>query len=197
MATLPTVPGPFTDGTAPTMTQLQQLAYAVSFLSDRDVSPIWHFYQDSSESLTANSWNSITYNHNVIDSDGVHASGGVAQIVTQGYYAVEACIGLSVTSTGFSFIGAFLWTAGANNPHFTSGTTLRFGPRGCNGVNNNSSNTGCTPIDICPNVCYPGDTIQPQVYVTAALSLKANTNDSWNEGRFSANFTGAWIAEGS
>lgn len=197
MATLPTVPGPFTDGTAPTIVQLNQLSYAVSFIANNNVRPTWHFYKTTSNSLTQNAWNSPSYGTVAFDSDSVH-SGGAVQVNTQGYYEVEACFDISVDATAFHALGSFLWTAGSSNPHFTSGTTLQFGGRGGSGVNDGSSNTAICITDICPNVCYPGDTIQPQVYVTdTGLTLKVNTNDSWNEGRFVCNFTGRWICEGT
>lgn len=201
MATLPTIPGPFTDLTAPTMAQLRQLGQAVSFISDCTVRPNWHLYQQQTGmTLAANTWNGQATNTNAYtvayDNDGV-AGAKSANIVTQGYYAVEACFGVAVDATSFTLVGAFLWTAGANNPHFTSGTTLRFGARGGNTVSDNSSNTFYCTSDICPNVCYPGDSIQPQINPSVSITMKTNTNDSWNEGRFVANFTGMWIAEGT
>lgn len=200
MATLPTVPGPFADGTAPTLVQLQQLAGAVSFISDCDVRPTWHLYQTNTQSLSASTWTNLGTaggNNVAFDSDGVSSGSGVATIVTQGYYAVEACADIAVSSPAFTFLVAFLWKAGANNPHFTNGTTLRFGARGGNIVTDASANTAYCASDICPNVCYPGDTIVPQVFASAAIGLKYNTNDAYNEGRFVANFTGYFISEGT
>lgn len=195
MAALPSIPT-FLDDTAPTMADLQALSYAVKFTSDMTVRPAWHFYKTSTFALTASTWNSPQYSTVAYDNDGVQSS-GVAKIVTQGYYAVEACFDIGPTSSEITFLGTFLWTAGPSNPHFTSGTTLQFGPRG-GGVNSeNIADSALCITDICPNVCYPGDTIQPQVYVSAAATLQVNSNGSYHNGRFVANFTGCYVAMGS
>jgi hypothetical protein len=197
MTALPTIPS-FTDLTAPSLTDLTNLSYAVSFTADCDVRPTWHFYRTATMSLTANAWNLIPTNQTAFDSDGVKGSGGAgAVIVTRGYYAVEGCVDVSVTSVGQIVIGAFLWTAGASNPHFTAGSTLVFGGKGGNSTDDNSSNSAYTFSDLCPRVCYPGDTIQPQVWTSFAFTLKYNSNDAFNEGRFVPNFTGIWVGQGT
>lgn len=202
MASLPTLPGPFTDNTAPTLGQLQQLSYAVSFIADATLRPTWHLFKTTTTALTASTWNTLSGGtvNAAYDNDGVFTSSTAfkATIVTQGYYAVEANLDLAATSTAMAFIPAFLFTAGPSNAHFTSGTTIYFGARGGDNVNDNTSDSATCIADLVPAVCYPGDTIQPVVYVTsAAAAIQFNTNGSFCKGRFVCNFTGYWAGQGT
>jgi hypothetical protein len=120
-----------------------------------------------------------------------------AVIQTQGYYAVEACFDINPSSSSLTFLGSFLWTAGENNPNFTAGTTLQFGGRGGNTPSDNAADPAICISDICPNVCYPGDTILPQVWVSATSTLQINSNSAYNSGRWVGNFTGYYVAFGT
>lgn len=196
MSTLPTVPT-FTDGES-SLAHLESLASAVSFLSSCDMRPMWHFYKTATQSIASSTWTTVAYNYVAADSDGVYAGGtvGEATIVTQGYYVVEACAG-ALTSAAQGFYTRFLWTAGTHNANYSSGTSLVFGQTG--GETNGQANQDaqlCFSAP-CPYVCYPGDTIQAQVFSTGAISLAYNENVSYLKGRFAANFTGYWLRTGS
>jgi hypothetical protein len=193
MATLPTVPSFGANDTS--LTNLQNLSYSVSFLINCGVRPLWHFIRTATFSMSAG-FNNPGYATVIYDSDGVQTS-GLAQIVTQGYYAVEGCSDLSTGSSGIAFDTRFLLTAGANNPHLTLGSTRVFGQRGGNSVATASTDTAVTLTDICPIVCYPGDTLQYDTYVNSATSLNFNQNTSYIAGRFVANFTGYFVRTGT
>lgn len=200
MTALPTVPGPFADDTAPSLTQLQQLSGAVSFLSDATFRPLWHLYKASGASLVSG-WNVIAGPGSVAyDNDGVHQGGlFAATIVTQGYYSVEACLGIKPNATATAFMAGFTFTAGAGNPHNAPGTVIRFGARGGSSVNDNTADSWLTPADDCPQVCYPGDILAPAVYVSGAQTLSVNSSPvpSYISGRFNLNFTGFWTGQGT
>jgi len=182
---------------------LNALAYAVQFLVDDDVRPVWHFYKDSaSQSLTASIFATVTYNHNPIDSDGVYAAthNGVATIQTQGYYAVEACVPFAPGTFG-SMAGLnvnFLFTAGSGNPHYPAGVTIQFGIRGSSPVTDATGDTVVCITDIVPVCCYPGDTIAVQAFSGLFnATINTNLNGSWESQRIVPNFTGYWVALGT
>lgn len=197
---IPTIPS-FVAG-APALTDLQNLAYASSFLIDHGTRPTWKFIASTiSGSVTANTWTVVPVNTSIYDSDGVwsSASNG-AVIVTQGYYALEACVQPEISATRFNFITAFKWTAGTNNPHSASSPAW-FGYRGIDtSTVSGASNSGCISA-ITPVPMYPGDTLQAMLYLTSGVTLEANDNAGqptiFMAGRFSMQFTGRWVREGS
>lgn len=197
---IPVVPT-FTAG-APSLANLNALSYAAQFLCDNDILPAWSvFLYTSTQAVTASTWTTVGYNKVAYDSDGVTTS-SISQpsIVTQGYYAVTACVQLEATSGGSDmYTAAFLVTTGANNPHFTSGTTQYFGYKG-----GKMSSTGQAAADnaVClsdevPMVLYPGDKLAVQVYTTAAKTIDYNQNTSYIQGRFATKFTGSFLRTGS
>lgn len=195
---LPSIPT-FTAG-APSINQLNALSYAVSFLCDNDVRPAWSFFMyTGTQSVSANTWTNVSFDHTAFDSDGVQ-SYPYAVIKTQGYYGLSACVQPEANAnTTDLFAAAFLFTAGANNPHYTSGNTQFFGYKG-----SGLSSTGSAAADnaFClsgetPMVLYPGDKISVSVYITAAHTLDYNQNTSYIRGRFATKFTGHWLRSGS
>lgn len=194
---LPSVPA-FTAGT-PTLTQLNALSYAVEFLAVNDTRPAWSFFMYSStQSVSASTWTNVAYDHTAFDSDGVQ-SYPFAVIKTQGYYAVTACVQIEANANTTDLAAAaFLFTAGASNPNFTTGTTKNFGYRG-----GGLSSTGSAAADnaICLSaptqvVLYPGDKLSVQVYLSASHTLDINQNTSYIRGRFATKFTGHWLRTG-
>jgi hypothetical protein len=194
MATVPTVPS-FDDGDT-SLLKLQQLSQAVSFLADCDIHPLWHFYNSHASSLVnsdtwieAGSATSVAW-----DNDGVQDSGW-AEIVTQGYYAVEACVPYESIGTSNDLYARFLYTAGSNGT-LDSGTTRPFGTAGGQAVQSSSQDTVFCLSDIVPVCCYPGDVIEVQLYYTSDVTLNYNQNTNYVSGRFPFNFTGYWLREG-
>lgn len=201
---LPSVPT-FTAG-APSIAQLNALSYAVSFLVDDDVRPIWKvFLFNGTQALTASVWNNVTFDHVAIDSDGVSTGAGtksVPAIVTQGIYDLEACVQLeAVAGTGQMFTTAFLFTAGANNPHFAPNATQYFG-YGASRISSTAQAAADNAMCIAsttPMVCYPGDKLNVAIFPSAAYTLdfNENPNTSYIQGRLATLFTGMWSHVGS
>jgi hypothetical protein len=197
---IPTVPQFVTGDTS--ITKLQQLSYAVSFIIDCDIRPTWHMYKKSTQAIPGTTWTPIASGTIAYDCDGVGAGTPmIADIVTTGYYAVEMCTQIVCTSANWKFFTSFLLTAGTSNPHYTSGTTLIFGVRQQMTTDSASYDTANVSADITPWVCYPGDTIQPQVYVGTAMTMDYNQNETsgatGQQGRFSCNFTGYLVRTGT
>lgn len=180
------------------MAKLRQLSEAVSFVSNAQRFPMWHFYSTSTFSMaSANTWYTIPMDDIAFDSDRVNV-GGTATIVTPGYYACEACLPFQTNTTSNNMIGAFLFTAGVANPHYSSGTQIIFGLQFGRSIAATGMDEALNLSDLCPVVCFPGDTI-----VVRAQSAIANTVIDVNspagatEGRFVPNFTGRWVRVGS
>lgn len=195
MTTIPTVPS-FTDGDS-SETRLQQLSYAVGFLSQNDIRPTWHLYSQATQGpITANAWVSVATGKTAFDSDGAASSPGVT-IKTQGHYAVEGCVPFVAFNSGAGCAIAFLVKAGSSNPHHSSGSSQLFGYKGGAATNETGVDFTLVSSELCPWVCYPGDQIIVQAYTTVSVSIDYNTNASYRQGRFVTNYTGMWVREGS
>lgn len=199
MATIPTVPT-FTEGEYD-LANLDALSQCVTFLADMDYRPVWHYYKTATQSMTANTWTLGAYGSVAADTDGTWFTleTGAATTHTQGYYAVEGGCDFLTTATATQIYSAFVHTAGANNPHYTSGTQLYFGMHGTGFTTAvASTDTGWCGKDICPNVCYPGDSIGLYFYeVGTTYALNNNANANYLSGRFVANFSGYYVRTGS
>lgn len=191
MVALPVEPIPnFVEGDT-SITNLQNLAYAVQFWTDNDVRPTWHFYKTATASLTAATWNTVNFGSVAFDSDGVFSS-GAALIVTPGIYTVAMCLQGEAGTSGIGMLVSFLATAGANNPNETSGTTRRFGGRGGEACTSGADFALCAS-SMTPWIMYPGDTIVCQIYPSVAITLDNNSNGAYNQGRYVCNYTGLLI----
>jgi hypothetical protein len=179
----------------------------VNFLATCNVRPTWHYYKSATQTLADTGWQNIGSGSTVAvyDNDGTcQSSSFVATIVTTGYYRVEACIAVEDTSVieGMAAVmlirTAFLWTAGNSNPHYSPATGKRFGMRAGESSGITGIDTVFTPSEACPVVCYPGDTIVPQVYPSAGGVLEYNASGgSGFASRFTCNFTGHLIRTGT
>jgi hypothetical protein len=193
---IPTVPA-FVNGDT-SIAKMRQLSQCVSFVTSAQNYPVWHFYRNATFTVTsANTWTTVPMNIAAFDSDRTGAAGGVT-IGTQGYYACEACVPFQTLASLNNAWAAFLWTAGAANPHYSSGTTIQFGLKSARTFAGTGTNDVLSPSDLCPVVCFPGDTIVVQANVGISNTvidvdaLLAATN-----GRFVCNFTGRWVRIGS
>lgn len=192
MATLPTVPS-FTTGDT-SITKLQQLSDAVAFLSDADIRPMFHITKNSTFTPSLTTWQTLSGGTLIYDNDGF-LSGGVSfapTIRTQGYYAFEGCVPFT-TSALMHVKVSMLFTAGASNPGFVAGTTIRFGMRDSNTNATAGNDTAFCVADDCPAALYPGDTVALQVWTDTAVSTGFNNNISYISGRLVPSFTGYWI----
>ena len=194
---LPTVPT-FVAG-APAIADLNNLSYAASFLIDHSVRPTWKFFTTATQSLVANTLAVVQFNKIPYDSDGVYnASNNGANIVTQGYYEVEANVQLEAGANKDNFFLVFQMSTTSTNPHFAAGVQS-FGYKGGALPQTSSAVADASYCisGITPFACYPADLIQVIAYSTAAHTIDFNQNTSFDQGRFSTQFTGRWVCEGS
>lgn len=193
---LPVIPS-FTDGDY-SMAKLRQLSQAVSFVSNAEKYPMWHFYRTSLLTMaTANTWYTVPMDDIAFDSDRVNV-GGKVTIVTPGYYACEACLPFQTQATSNNAIGSFLFTAGVANPHYASGTQITFGLQFGRSIDASGMDEVISLDDLCPVVCFPGDTIVVQAQGAIANTvIDVNNPTGATEGRFVPNFTGRWVRVGS
>lgn len=198
MATLPTLPTFVAGDTS--ITKLQQLAYFAQFLSVCDVRPTYHAYKTATQAIPGNTFTVLSGGTVAYDNDGQSTPSGsmVSTIQTQGYYACEMTAGFKQTGTSIDCYVAFLWTAGSSNPNFTAGATQRFGIRSNkSGTATAADNVLCSS-DITPNVCYPGDTISPEVFCLTGLTINVNNSSQTTfQGRFNVSFTNYWLRFGT
>lgn len=177
---------------------LQQLSMAVSTLTSAQYVPIWRVIRTTTQSLSAGAWNTLTYTTSEYDSDHVFDSGtGIITINTQGYYAVESSTPVPGVASSNVLSFMMLFTAGGSNPHFSSGGHAWFGGANCTNGTSTTTDAVVCQADICPVVCYPGDTIVPQVYPIVACATDTMTNSGATQGWFAPQFSGKWIAYGS
>jgi hypothetical protein len=149
--------------------------------------------------VTAGAFTAVQFDHVAFDSDNTFLlSNHGANIVTQGYYKVEACVEVEILASKFNIVPAFAWSPSSNNPYFANGP-LFFGYRGID-----SSVTGSAAGDnsvcisaITPYPMYPTDLLSVVLYVSATATVDINQNTSFTQGRFSTQFTGRWIREGT
>lgn len=194
---IPTVPT-FAAG-APTIAQLNQLSYAASFITDHGVRPAWKFFATATQSIASGGWVVVHFDKVAYDSDGTYvSSNNSATIVTQGYYELEACVSLEAGANKDAFGLSFSWSPTNANPHFASGP-LNFGWK-----ESSMSQTGSAAADnylcisgITPFPMYPLDALQVNIFSNAVHTIDYNQNTSYDQGRFSCQFTGRWVREGT
>ena len=192
------VPPTFAAG-APAIADLNALSYAASFLIDHGVRPTWKFFLNTTQALAASTTTPVQFNRVAYDSDNTYNVVNFgANLVTQGYYEVEASVQLEAGANKDNFIICFQMSMTSGNPHFSAGTQS-FGFKG-NDLPQTSSAVadGCLSTSaITPFPCYPADLIQVLVFSNAAHTIDFNQNTSFDQGRFSTQFTGRWVRSGS
>lgn len=195
MATLPTVPTFASNDSS--LTNLQNLSAAVAFLCRADIRPTWHYYIAGGQGTSAATWAVMKAADIAFDSDNLWTSTGYATIVTQGYYQVEACVDVEMGGDTTSCYSSFLFTAGTNNIHKSSGTTIQFGMRGGDCIQTAAQDTSICTSSLVPVCCYPGDTLQVYIMTETNSTINANVNTNYMAGRFTANFTGYMVRTGT
>ncbi len=190
---VPTVPA-FTLGDS-SVARLQQLSSCVSWLANSQASPMWHLYRNTTFSIGATSWTTIPMTYAALDTDRSWSGTGVS-LNTQGYFVTEACVPFLTSSTAAECRASFLWTAGANNPHFSSGSTVRYGLSTGYSIGASGADETEACDDVCPVVCYPGDTIVVQAYASSAMTIDTDIGTPLFS-RVVCNFTGHWVRVGS
>jgi hypothetical protein len=190
MATLPSVPSFASNDNS--LTSLQNLSYAVSFLVDLDVRPVWHLYTGSTHAVAANTVITESFPLVAYDNDLVSDGTGVT-IKTSGYYTVETCLDFAGNAASEHIMAWFQLTAGANNPNLTNGTTKIFGANGLLSASSAGDDIAMCAADVCPYALYQGDQIKVQYNSDTATTRYTNTNASYISQRFVPNFTGMMI----
>jgi hypothetical protein len=193
---LPTIPT-FVAG-APAIADLSNLSYAASFIIDHSVRPAWKFFRTTTQSVAANTATVVQFNNVAYDSDGTYnVTNHGANIVTQGYYAVEACAQIQANTSADDFVLCFQMSMTSTNPHFAAGPQT-FGFKGCALPNSGSAVADASYCigAVTPFPCYPADLIQVMAFGVSAHTIDYNQNTSFDQGRFSTQFTGRWVREG-
>jgi len=197
---LPTVPQ-FVQGET-SVANLNNLGYATDFLCDDNTRPVYKAFKPFATTIsTANTWTNVSGGNVAFDSDGQGTTGLSnmdVNITTTGYYCCEAAASIKSFSTSYNFKIRFLFTAGAPNPVYATGTTIPFGQRASGSLAVTGTDTALCASDICPTVCYPGDTIAMQVYTsnTNMNTLDFNNNAAFNQGRFVLSFSTYYLRVG-
>jgi hypothetical protein len=193
---LPVIPA-FTAGES-SVAHLQQLSAAVQFGAVAQYYPMWRFWKGASQAIAANTLTLIQFGSIAVDTDGVWTVGGAATINTQGYYRCEMCLPAEAGTTSTNDLQlSFMFTAGPNNPHLSSGSTQRFGGAATSMTSVAGPDFVQCTADICPVVCYPGDSIGAWIYSYYAVSTNVLTNLAATAGWFPPQFTGMWIRTGT
>jgi hypothetical protein len=194
---LPAVPT-FAAG-SPTIAQLNALSYGASFLIDHGTRPTWKFFKTTTQAAAANTLAVVQFNKVAYDCDSTYGAGNFgANIVTQGYYEVEASVQLEAGASSDTFVLAFQFSPTSTNPHFAAGVQS-FGYKGCAlPLTGSAVADACFSISaITPFPCYPADLIQVAIFTSAAHTIDFNQNTSFSQGRFSTQFTGRWVCSGT
>ncbi len=194
---LPTIPSFSTGDTD--VSKLQQLSECARFITVATFRPYWRFYSNTStQSISATTWTQVQMPSVALDTDGTWTSPGTVTIQTQGYYTCAANVTFKGAGSSFLPTILFKWTAGINNPNYSSGTTKYFGGHASTA---SASMTGtdfalCI-ADECPVVCYYLDKITVMCYSSAACTIDYLTNTSRTAGWYAPEFSGRWIRTGS
>lgn len=179
---------------------LQQLSTCVAFLSCSQDFPLWHLYKGPTlgQGFTATTYTGVTWPNVAIDTDHVvSGTGANITINTTGYYVMEACIPFQTQASGYAVQALFVWTAGPSNPHFASGTTKQFGVRSGESQAATGANEVICIDDICPVVCYIGDTLAVNVWASVGATIDSNVPVGATQGRCVCSFSGRWVRTGS
>ena len=196
MATLPTVPT-FSNGDH-SLTNLENLAQAVSFLSSCDVRPQWEYYMTGTQSITANTWTTAALTTVAADSDGTFTSAThLATIVTQGYYYTTLCLGVQAGGAVDSTAARFAVTAGTHNPNHASSAQVFYNDTASLAPDTASVDATWAFSGQCPWVLYPGDTIAAQIWSDTTISIQVPNATNFMKGRFAPTFSGYWVRPGT
>jgi hypothetical protein len=198
MATLPVFPT-FAIQETPTLTKLQQLAGAVSFVSEVPI--VVSLKRSSTQSITAATATAVQWNVSEVDSDGMHSnvtnpSRLTAQ--TQGFYRMHATLALSIPSAQ-EYKAYFQQTTSTNNP-LGSGVTQIFAGSASLSVTTTSDIASLSIRSLTPCL-YVGDYVEVFVFAGASCNLQSGfdntgTLDFAGFGDGASCLTGYYVCEG-
>lgn len=175
MATLPTVPS-FSFQETPTLAKLQQLAGAVSFVTQFPVAV--SLKRSSTQAVAAATATAVQWNVSELDTDSMHSvvvNPSRLTVQTQGYYMLHASAALSIPSAQ-EYQAYFQQTTGSGNP-LGSGVTQVFGADASQSVTSTSDTMSLSIRSITPCL-YVGDYVEVFVFAAAACTLQSGYKSS-------------------
>lgn len=173
---LPTVPS-FAFQETPTLTKMQNLAGAVSFVAQVPI--VVSLKRSATQSIAANTATAVQWNVSEVDSDSMHSnvtnpSRLTAQ--TQGYYRLHASLSMTVTATAADYEAYFQQTTGINNPAGSGHTQVFAGESSVS--NSSASQFMSLSIRSLTPCLYVGDYVEVYVVCGQAVTLQYNFENS-------------------
>jgi len=172
MATLPTIPS-FSYQETPTLTKMQNLSGAVSFVSGLPI--MISLKTNTNQSVAANTATAVQWLVSECDSDSMHStSTNTSRLtaVTQGYYRLHTVLALSFSASK-EYQAYFRQTTGSSNP-LGAGVQQTFGGDAGESPASASFSTMCVGLRSLTPCLYAGDYVEVVVQVAAAVNLVYN-----------------------
>jgi hypothetical protein len=169
MATLPTVPS-FTFGETPSIAKLNQLANAVSFVSQMPI--VVSLKTGSGQSIAAGADTPVQWTQKEVDTDGMFSFSANTQLTcqTQGYYKMHVTVAANIPSHE-NYEIELQQTTGVNNPA-GSGHNVWFAGMS-SGSSAMTADTQSVSVSAITPCLYVGDYVQVLFYCSAAVSVNA------------------------
>lgn len=172
MATLPTPPT-FTANSVPSIATLNQLASAVSFVSQVPI--VVSLKLSGTQAVAATTSTAVSWTTEEVDTDNMHSTVSNQSRLTaqtQGYYQVTATVAFTTASSGQIYQVWFQQTTGSNNPA-GAGHTVIFGGDASVTDASTSDPMGATISSMTP-VLYVNDYVEAFIWCSSAATLKQN-----------------------
>jgi hypothetical protein len=169
MAALPSYPASFAFESVPSIATLNEVAYAVTFLSTLPA----YALLEGSPTLTTATVTALAWPTKVTDRDGGWSSGSNTRYTAQtpGYYDLSACVEFASSSAG-ARIAYYRVTTGSNNPG-GAGNTTNFADKACS-----AANATVTRLDLgaASPYLYLDDYVEVYAYQNSGGNLATGTN---------------------
>jgi hypothetical protein len=194
MTSVPNVPTPAYAETGLTDIYVwQSISNCVAFLTNMDYLPSFHLYKTAASTVVSGT---AALAFPTVSYDPAAMSNGTGvTIPLAGIYHFKATVPFATDATTTFLDLLFEFTAGSNNPNFTSGSTEKFGGRGGLGCSTASVDTTLSAGSACPVDLYPGDTITVLTVNSTGTSISTSYNNNsgdW-QGRVVPSFMGKWV----
>lgn len=181
MATLPTFPS-FATQETPTLAKMQQLGYAVQFVTQVPI--VISLKRNATQSVAANTATAVQWNVSEVDSDSMHSNvtnPSRLTVVTQGYYTLHACVSLNQVAS-VEYQAYFQQTTSTNNP-LGSGHTQVFG---ADASESGTSTGDFMSIDIAGMTpcLYVGDYVEAYVLCASSCTIQNAYNASGHNDQY-------------
>lgn len=195
---LPTVPS-FSFQETPTLVKLQQLAGAVSFVSEFPIAV--SLKRSSTQSISAAAATAVQWNVEELDTDGMHdnvTNPSRLTCQTQGFYWLHASLALSIPSAQ-EYQAYFRQTTGSNNP-LGAGVTQVFGGSASQSAATTSDIISLSIRSLTPCL-YVNDYVEAIVFAGASCNLQnayknSGVTDTAGNADGASCLTGYYVFEG-